>query len=296
MNIDLELYKAFYQVARAGNLTHAAQELFISQPALTKRIRQMEDLLGCRLFVRLPKGMALTPEGKALFPYAEQACEAISVGEHKLRSLLNLESGEVRIGSSDLILQHFLLPGIADFRASHPQIKITTHAAQALQLLEDIHKERIDLAVLMQPLPPDVESAFTVRDIGIVQDVFIAGKPFEHLRGKNLSWQELLAQPLIALGRNTATRRFQGAFFSKRGLELDPVIELSNTVLIIPSVESGMGIGVVIRAFAEESLAAGKVFTVNTPEPMPERTVCVVTGKSLPLSTVAKAFLDCLRF
>ncbi len=291
MKIDLEYYKAFYHVARAGNLTHAAQALFISQPALTKRIRQMEELLGCALFIRLPKGMTLTPEGKELFPYAERACETLAAGENKLQSLLDLERGEVRIGSSDLILQRFLLPGLASFRERHPQIKITTRAAQAFHLLEDIRKERLDLAVVMKPLPPEMDGACTAHEIGEVRDAFIAGPQYAHLQGRVVPWDELLGLPLIALGQGTATRRFQGAFFHERGLEFSPMIELSTTVLIIPCVERGMGVGLVISAFAEESIAAGRAFVVKTPEPVPPRTVCVVTAKGIQLSRAARTFM-----
>lgn len=290
MKIDLDLYKAFYHVARLGNLTHAAQELFISQPALTKRVRQMEELLGCQLFVRLPKGMALTPEGRELFPYAEQACLALTVGESRLQSLLDLEKGEVRIGASDLLLQRFLMPSIAAFSNRHPHIKITTHAAQAFHLLEDIRKERVDLAVLMRPLPPDTDAEFTIREIGVVEDIFIAGEPFRHLRGRVVPWEELLAQPLIGLSKNTATRRFQGVFFYERGLEFTPRIELATTVLMVPFVENGLGVGLLISAFAEESLASGRIFSVATPEPLPPRIVCAITSKNIRLSLAAQAF------
>lgn len=290
MKIDLELYKAFYHVARIGNLTHAAQELFISQPALTKRIRQMEELLGCQLFIRLPKGMALTPEGRELYPYVEQACEAVTIGETRLQSLLDLEYGEVRIGASDLLLQHFLMPSIVTFSQCHPNIKISTNAGQAFHLLEDIRKERIDLAVLMRPLPPDTDAGFTIREIGEVQDIFIAGERFRHIRDRTVSWEELLALPLIGLGKNTATRRFQGAFFYEKGMEFNPIIELANTVLIIPCVERGLGVGLIIGAFAEASLAAGRTFSVATPEPIPSRIVCAITNKNIRPSLAAQKF------
>lgn len=290
MAIDFELYKAFYHVARAGNVTHAAQELFISQPALTKRIRLMEEQLGCQLFVRLPKGMALTPEGQELYPYAEQACLAVAVGENRLQSLLDLERGEVRIGASDLLLQRFFLPNIVTFCTRHPQMKISTHAAQAFQLLDDVRKERIDIAVLMRPLPPETDAEFTIREIGTVEDIFIAGEPFRHLQGRVVPWEELLALPLVGLSKNTATRRFQGAFFHEKGMELSPRFELANTVLIVPFVECGLGVGLIISAFAEESLASGRTFPLVTPDPIPSRVVCAITSKNIRLSLAAQEF------
>ena len=110
MNINLEYYKIFYYVAKHGSITKAARELCLSQPAVSQEIKQLEENLGVALFVRQAKGVSLTYEGQVLYSYVEKGYESIIQGEAKVKELIGLEIGEVKIGASDMTLQYFLLP------------------------------------------------------------------------------------------------------------------------------------------------------------------------------------------
>ena len=96
MNVSFEYYKVFYHVARLGSITLAAKALFLSQPAVSKCIRQLEKVLGCALFYRMHKGMRLTPEGEVLYQHVAQACEQIAIGEKKIQAMLHLDWGSIR--------------------------------------------------------------------------------------------------------------------------------------------------------------------------------------------------------
>ncbi len=109
MNVSLEWYKIFYEVAKKRNITEAAQSLCISQPAVSQTIKQLEESLHADLFLRTKKGVTLTKEGEVLYSYISEAMEKIKLGEAKVAEQVNLESGEIRIGSSDMCLQFFLL-------------------------------------------------------------------------------------------------------------------------------------------------------------------------------------------
>ena len=98
MNISLEYYKIFYHVAQCKSITLAAQKLSISQPAVSQGVRQLETILGTRLFVRTPKGVRLTAEGEVLYSYVSRGYESILAGEAKVRQMLNMNMGEIRIG------------------------------------------------------------------------------------------------------------------------------------------------------------------------------------------------------
>ena len=110
MKGNLEVYKVFYQVAVCQGITAAAEQLCVSQPAVSQALRQMEQEAGCLLFVRTPRGVRLTKEGSLLFDYVKKGMEAFEEGESVLSKMLNLETGEIRIGASDMTLQFFLLP------------------------------------------------------------------------------------------------------------------------------------------------------------------------------------------
>lgn len=124
MDINLDLYKVFYHVVQTGSISKASQELFISQPAVSQSVRQLESKLGGQLFYRTPKGITLTPEGQVLYKYIEQGYNLIMLAETKFSETINLEAGVIRIGASDMTLKYFLLPHLEEFHKQHPKVRI----------------------------------------------------------------------------------------------------------------------------------------------------------------------------
>ena len=145
MNVSFEYYKVFYHVARLGSITLAAKALFLSQPAVSKCIRQLEKVLGCALFYRMHKGMRLTPEGEVLYQYVAQACEQIAIGEKKIQAMLHLDWGSIHIGSSDMIMHAFLLPYLERFHKDYPRSASAPSRIDA-ETIASLRARRIDLA------------------------------------------------------------------------------------------------------------------------------------------------------
>ena len=108
--MNLELYKSFYYAAKSESLSKAAEVLYISQPALSRAIKQLEQALGCTLFFRTSKGVRLTPEGRLLFQHIEQAFNFINMGEQRIAETQALQTGEIRIGASDTLCKYYLIP------------------------------------------------------------------------------------------------------------------------------------------------------------------------------------------
>lgn len=125
MDINLEYYRIFYCVAKRQSITLAAEEMAISQPAVSQAVKHLEKSLGCMLFVRTSKGMRLTKEGEMLYSYVGRGYEMILSGERKLSEMLNLESGEICVGASDMTLQFYLLPYLERFHEAYPKIRVT---------------------------------------------------------------------------------------------------------------------------------------------------------------------------
>ena len=122
--MNLEYYRIFCEVARAGSITAAAARLCISQPAVSQTIKQLEEGLGSSLFVRAPKGVRLTAEGEVLFSYIDDGLGRILAGEEAFRSMIDLEQGKVCIGASDMTLRFYLLPYLEQFHKRYPKIKV----------------------------------------------------------------------------------------------------------------------------------------------------------------------------
>ena len=123
-NISLDLYKIFCVVVRTGNMSAAAKELFISQPAVSMSI-QLEERIGSPLLIRTSKGVRTTPEGAVLYEYLEKALDLIHTAEKKYQQMVNMELGELRISAGDRIITNYLLPYIKRYSKLYPEISIS---------------------------------------------------------------------------------------------------------------------------------------------------------------------------
>lgn len=293
MNVDLEYYRIFYYVAKAGSFTQAGEELCISQPAVSQAVKLLENTLGSRLFIRVPKGVILTPEGEVLFSYVQKGYEYILRGEAQFQKMIDLENGEIRIGASDMTLQFFLLPYLEKFHEKFPGIKVIVTNAPTPETLEFLYDGRIDFGVVSEPFEakPDIHIV-KVREI---QDVFIAGGRFTHLKEQILSYKSLEELPIICLEHNTSSRRFIDEFLKDNDVVLNPEFELAMSDIIVKFAARNLGIGCVVRDFAAEAIAAGELFELRFEKELPLRNFCVITGNNNPISTAAKELLHMLH-
>ena len=140
MNISYDWYKIFYEVAKTKNITDASKNLYVSQPAVSQIIKQLEEKLKVELFIRTQKGVGLTKEGEILYNYISAAIEQI-----------NLDSGEIRIGSSDMCLKYYLLPYLEEFQGKYPKIKINITNCPTPETIKLLEEDKIDFGLISQP-------------------------------------------------------------------------------------------------------------------------------------------------
>lgn len=293
MNINLEYYRIFYYVAKAGSFTQAGEELCISQPAVSQAVKLLETSLGSKLFIRIPKGVRLTPEGEALFSYVQRGYEYIQLGEVKFQKMLDLENGEIRIGASDMTLQFYLLPYLESFHEKFPKIKVTVTNAPTPETLEYLYEGKIDFGIISEPFQAKPEiRAVQVRTI---QDTFVAGKRFIKLKDRVIDFKTLEELPTICLEHNTSTRKFIDDFLQSKDVVLKPEFELAMSDIIVKFAARNLGIGCVVRDFASESIQTGELFELKFTEKIPERHFCIITGNHNPISKAAKELLTMLE-
>lgn len=279
MNASLDLYKIFYRVAQKQSITLASEELYISQPAVSQSLKQLESQLGCKLFTRLPKGVRLTAEGETLFGYVKEGMEQIDIGEKKVAELLNLESGEIRIGASDMTLQFFLLPYLEHFHTRWPSIKISVTNGSTPETLALLSQNKIDFGVVSEPF--ETSSKYSVLSVMQVQDTFVCGTRFRNMFPSPVPLSALAEQPIICLERNTSTRRYVDSFFESRGVTLTPAFELATSYIIVHFAKRNLGIGSVVRDFALDELYNGSLMELELEEKIPSRSFCIVRGRNV---------------
>lgn len=279
VDINLEYYKIFYYVGKARSITMAAEELSVSQPAVSQAIRHLEDSLGSPLFVRNPRGVRFTPEGEMLYSFVQRGYEYIRQGERKFREMLNLETGEIRIGASDMTLQFYLLEVLEQFHEKYPGIKVAVTNAPTPETLKHLQDGKIDFGVVSTPL--NSRRGWNVKKVRRIEDVFVAGKKFSRLQQRALAYRELENLPVLCLEKNTSTRNYVDGFLEKNHVVLSPEFELATSNMLIQFARKGMGIASVVKDFAEEFLRTGELFLLEFDEKIPSREFCVVTDERI---------------
>ena len=287
---NLEYYKVFYYVAKHKSLTVAAGELAISQPAVSQSVKQLENILGAKLFTRASKGVKLTKEGELLYDYVAKGYDQIELGERKLQQMLNLDLGEVHIGASDMTLQFYLLPYLEKFHERYPGIKVKVTNAPTPETLQNLQEGKIDFGVVSTPFEAKEElQAIVVREI---EDIFVAGRRFIPYKNKMLDLQELEDMPLICLEGGTSTRSYMDSFLQKNEVEIKPEFELATSDMIVQFALRNLGVGCVMRDFAKEYLESGRLFELRFNQIIPRRHFCVVTDAKNPVSVAARNLLE----
>ena len=190
MNIDYELYRIFYTVANCGNITEASKELLISQPAISKSIKNLEEQLGGQLFTRNKRGVILTEEGKEFYKYIKHAIEYINNAENKFTQLINLETGTIKIGISTTLTKTFLLPYLEEFHKLYPNINIEIITNITSELIPKLRNGLIDI-VIMNISKKDYGNDIQITKCNEIHDCFVVNNTYKDLLNKQISLKEL---------------------------------------------------------------------------------------------------------
>ncbi len=293
--VNLDLYRVFYTVARCGSLTKAAEELYISQPAVSQAIKQLENQLGTPLFNRTHRGMELSAQGgRLVYDNVEQALSLLNGVEDKLSELKQSATGTLRIGASETIFQYCLADKLVEYRKLYPDVRFELLSDVSPVTIEQLKTNRCDVGFLNLPVPEDDEIRIT-DSIMLLNDVFIAGRAFEELRGKELSVWDLEKYPLVFLQSNTVARVAVDSYFKSLGVNVQPAVEVDSWGFMKRLVVEGMGVGCIPRQYALNKLSDGRLFELNVKPAMPARSVAVALPKNAGMTFALRAFLDLLK-
>lgn len=287
---NLELYRAFYVVGKMGSLTKAAKELYVSQPALSQSIRQLESRLGGRLFVRTSKGMELTPEGEMVFEYVERAMSMIDLAENNFAGMKRLVSGNIRIGASDTLCRHFLLKHIKRFHEMYPDLKIQVTNRTSHEIAALLRSGKVDIGFVNMPVN---ENDFEITQCMSLHDCFVA-KP-GYIDSNKLGIADITKYPMIMIENISNTRQFLDRFMAARGVRLKPDIELGSFDLVIEFVNAGLGIACLTKEFIREELDSEKLVELDVDFIMPARAIGMISLRNVPLTFAARRFLEIIE-
>ncbi len=294
MFTSLDYYRIFYYVAKYRNFTRAADVLTTSQPTVTRTVKNLENDLGCRLFVRSKRGVTLTSEGELLYTYIAPAYERILRGEEKLGGKISLQGGSVYVSATETSLHCFLLEKLGLFHDRHPQVRLKITNVSTTQAIENVVSGKSDFAFVASPA--DVPAPLKQTPVHTFRDILVGNANYNELEHGAYSLKDLEKYPLISLSRGaSSTYSFYQAVYAEAGLEFEPDIELNTSDLIIPFIKRNLGVGFVPEELALPALKAGEIVRIRLRKGIPERHVSIVYNPHYPLSAAAKELLGEVR-
>lgn len=289
MNLNFEYYKVFYYVCKCGSLTGAANVLMTSQPAVTRTIHNLENSIGCRLFIRSKSGVELTPEGRTFYKYISAACAQIFKGENELAGMISLDNGTVCISATETSLHCCLFKAMEEFNHYYPNVQFKLLNNSTLASVQALKSGQIDMAVVSSTLLQR-EDHLQIKTLRKYHDILIGGQKFQHLKGKRIRLEELKGYPWISLTSGSITRHFFDHYFQNQGLPFNPDIELATTDMILPAVRHNLGIGFIPSEFATEDICRETVFEITIEEQLPQRDILLIYDPEYPQSIASKTF------
>lgn len=290
--VDLELYRIFYEVAKAGNITQASNILNISQPAVTKHIKNLESQLGSPLFYRSRKGVVLNESGKKLYKYIKQALELINIGEQQVKDFKQLKRGTLKMGVSTTLTKKYLLKYIEEYHKKYPNIIIEISTDPTCQLKDKLRDGQIDF--IIAKMPEEKEYDLEYLELGKLEDTFIVNKDYKELINKEIKVEDLKEYPILLQKEPSSSRELIEQYFKENNIKMKSIMNIASSNLLIDFVKIGFGVGVTTKEYVKEELKNKELFIVNVKPKLKTRYFGVIKLKDNILTYSAQEMIKLL--
>ena len=288
---SLSCYRIFYTVAKTGNISQAAKELYISQPAISKSIQKLEESMNCELFRRSSRGVSLTEEGELLYSHVKVAFETLALGEDRLRNSIELGVGHLKIGVSSTLCKYMLLPYLKEFIKLYPHINISITCQSTNDTLKLLEENKIDVGLIGKPESLKNIDFYYLAEI---KDIFVATKDYlRNLKARGVKEDRILqSSTIMLLDKNNMTRQYIDDYLQENHIVVQDSIDISSMDLLIEFAKISVGVACVIREFVKKELADGSLIEIPLGFPIHKREVGFAYKKSVKPSKSLELFVD----
>ena len=293
MNINLELYKVFYYVAKNQSISRAANELMISQPAISKSIKTLEELINTELFIRKRDGVQLTEAGETIYKKVKNALMLINSAEEDILSLTKMTSGVINIGASKTIIQEFLMPLIKKFHEEYPGIKVRIYTQRTSELIKTANNGLVD--IIFTNFPYSYPNNFESIKLLDIHDCFVANNNFDYLKNKVLTLDELSKLPLLLITPGASTRVYIDEFALNNNITLNPEMEFSSYTLVKEFTKGGFGVGLLTREFLKDELKNEELFEIKFEKKLPDKQIGMLFESERKNNIIISNFIDFIK-
>ena len=292
MNLNFELYKIFYYVCSYMSITDTAKHLYVSQPAITKQIRNLEQALGVVLFVRSKRGLELTDDGRKLFKEIKIPVEKLLSIESKKGELPSV----VRIIAGYSTSKNFLLKTLSKYNDIYPNVKFEVNFYPYHEAIDRLRNGKADLIFVNMKNHPNRDfDGLRLKSCFDVHDIFVVHKDYQGVIPSLLNILDLNQYPIICKAGKSVARNMIEQLFLEKGMKFQPRYELSNNWLIEEYVKDCLGIGLVTKEYIVEELQSGELIEIPTDVPLPVRDIGYALRKDFIYNHFIEDFMNDLR-
>lgn len=258
-NINYNLYKSFLVVYETKNISRAADILYISQPAVSHNIKELEKQLNIQLFYKKSNGMNTTSEADVLYKYISSAFNSIWKGELTISDMAGLKTGVVKIGIPSYLTVLFLSDIITEFRSKYPNVKIEIVSKPIPDLITMLQTQNIDIVIDSQPISTEKSSSMDIKYLKSYSHCFFTTD--KYYSEKSVGTDHINNLPLIISSQGS--EEIKQLKNSVVGIKINPVIEAWTTESMIKLVKEGNGVGYCQEDYIKEELEAGTLKKLN---------------------------------
>lgn len=290
-NINLNLYKTFYDVAKYGSISKTAINTYTSQPAISKSIKKLESELNTQLFYRNLNGVELTDKGKELLYFVEKSYSNLVIAQRTMLETENLERGKLSIGMPSNIGSFYLFDKIIEFHNNYPNIEVTIITGSTNNLLSLLDSHKVDFVIDTSPIN-NISSDTIVTELDSVNYCFVSKDKYNDIK----SLKDLENKPLILPIPGTKNRYDLDELLNKNNINIENVINIHTSEMIISGVKKNLGIGYVIYNLVEDDIKSGELNLINIKEKLPTSDINIVYDKNFLTSAPKKFIKDYIDY
>lgn len=291
--VNLELYRIFYVVAETGNITKASERLCISQPAVTKQIKNLENQLNTPLFIRTKKGVILNECGQKIFLNVKQALTLLEEINGKIEEFIDLNTGTIKIGISTTLMRKYLLKYVEIFHNNYPNIVVDIYTDPTKELISKLKSGMIDLVI--GKFPDNYDKDLNYYELGKTKYIFIANKHYFDLKDNEINSKELEKYPILLQEYPSNSRISAEKYFEANHVSIEPKMNIASSNLLIDFINMGYGIGYVTELYVKDELKNGNLFKLNVIPQQESISFGIISLKNNVMTNHCKKFIETLK-
>ena len=295
MNVSYELYKTFDVVANCSTITEASKKLNISQPAVTKAIKNLESQLNGSLFIRSKNGIKLTEKGKKFYNYIKPALIQMAEAEKLFNNISKIDTGEIRIGTSNTILKYYLMKYLKTYSVNFPKINISIEESYTPNLINMVKNGNIDIAIIYANENDSKLDGLKICNLKKLHYCLIGNEKYKKYYNKNISFSDIKNESLILNSINPIQTSLLDSSDDTEFLKYNAHINLASHSLVYEFVKEGFGLGIVIKEFIEEKLNSKDLYEIKLKEEFESVNLIMITNKSVFPTYATSQLMDIIN-